>query len=128
LAHVEEIGEGALDLKWGGSGRACVEGGNWDGIRGSGYCLEEVLSKEVAMQGVRTMGDEIIGGQAVGTEKSYVSKVGLGRQWSDVEREGWGESSVGVPDMGEQEVMRLEGVRGEEQATGSDVDEMVGAF
>ncbi len=80
------------------------------------------------MQGIRTMSHEIIGGQGVGTQESNVRKMGICRPWSDLERESWGEGSVGILVVGKEKVIRLEGVRGEEQTTGSDSNEMVGAF
>ncbi len=72
LAHAQEIGESALDLKDGGVGTMGVESGDGDGFGRFGEDLQEVLGKVLTMQGVWTVGEEVAGTEVVRTQDADV--------------------------------------------------------
>jgi hypothetical protein len=58
-------------------GTTGVEGGDVDGIGGVSDNGVEMLSKEAAMEGIGTMGEEVTGSQAVGTVVDNGSDFGI---------------------------------------------------
>ncbi len=62
---MEEVGEGALNLKGGGVRTVGVERGDRDRVGGLGEDLQEVLGKVLTMQGVWAVGQEIAGMEVV---------------------------------------------------------------
>ncbi len=59
------------------------------------------------MERVGAVIDEVFGGHAVRTQDGDVRKIGIGRRWLDLEREGWGEGCVAARYVGKQEAIRL---------------------
>lgn len=86
------------------------------------------MSEDLTMQGVGTVIDEVAGLQAVGAQDGDTRKVGIGRIWLDLEREGGGESPVAICYVAEEETIRLQRVGGEPEATLGEVLEMVRSF
>jgi hypothetical protein len=65
----------------------------------------------------------------MGTKDGELSKIGVGGQGLDLEREGWGEGGARTMNVTEEEmVVGLEGIGSEEKLTESDVGEVFGAF
>jgi hypothetical protein len=64
----------------------------------------------------------------VGTLDSNVREVGIVRQRLDLEDESGSESCMAVPGMAQEEAIRLKGIRGEEETTDRDSEEVIGSF
>ncbi len=112
VAVVEEVFEGALNLGDGGIGEMGVEGGGRDGFGGIGDDGEDELGKELTMEGVGAIREELVGLEDVMAVDGDVSKVGVGGQGLDVEGERGGEVAVAREGVAEQDLFGLHGIGG----------------
>ncbi len=114
MAEVEEVFEGALNLGDGGVGEMGVEGCSRGGFGGIGDDGKDTLGKQVAMEGIGAMGEELVGLEDMMTLDGHVGEIGIGGEGLDAERERGGEGAVLVEGMAEQDLFGLHRIGGEQ--------------
>src|SRR5262249_55203242 len=88
----------------------------------------EVFAEQAAVQRVGAVCEEILTNEGMGAKDTDVGDGGVLWGRLDCEDEGGGESGTMAGDMGEEELVGLHGVRGEQEATGGGDGEVIGFF